>query len=87
MFGGCTNLTSLDLNGFDTSNVTDMNYIFRECKKLLSLDIRTFNVGDATSHIDMLTSVPSNCLIYVNQSTYDFILNNVRTDLTNMQIV
>ena len=40
MFGSCSNLTSLDVSNFDTSNVTSMSYMFDSCSKLISLDMR-----------------------------------------------
>ena len=37
MFSNCNNLTSLDLSKWDTSKVTNMNYMFNSCYKLTSL--------------------------------------------------
>ena len=34
MFQSCYELKYLDLSNFDTSNVLNMEYIFRDCKKL-----------------------------------------------------
>ena len=34
MFAVCKELEYLDLTNFDTSNVTDMSFMFNECKKL-----------------------------------------------------
>lgn len=34
MFSGCTALKSIDLTGLNTSNVTDISYIFDSCKSL-----------------------------------------------------
>ena len=43
MFHGCSLLESLDLSNFDTSNVTNIDYMFTDCFSLkdlnLSLDI------------------------------------------------
>ena len=39
MFIYCGSLTSLDLSGFDTSNVTDMGDMFSYCDKLTSLKL------------------------------------------------
>ena len=41
MFLGCFKLTSLDLSGFDTQNVTKMDSMFADCSKL-----KTIYVGD-----------------------------------------
>ena len=34
LFDECSNIISLDFSNFDTSNVTDMSYIFSQCNKL-----------------------------------------------------
>ena len=34
MFQFCTEIEKIDLSGFDTSNVTNMSYMFNKCKKL-----------------------------------------------------
>lgn len=41
MFSSCSSLTSLDLSGFDTSNVTDMYDMFNSCYKLTNLTLST----------------------------------------------
>lgn len=58
MFGDCTSLTELDVSNFDTSNVTDMSYMFAGCEKLFNwnddkgyyeqrfVDVRGFNVSN-----------------------------------------
>ena len=48
MLEGCSLLISLDLNNFDTSSVTIMNYIFYNCSSLISLDLSNFNTSSAT---------------------------------------
>ena len=48
MFGGCMELTSLDLSHFDTSNVTDMFGMFAQCSKLTDLDISNFDTSKVT---------------------------------------
>ena len=37
MFSGCGALTSLDLSGWDTSNVIDMNNMFGGCSALKTI--------------------------------------------------
>ena len=49
MFDGCSSLTSLDLNGFNTSKVTDIGYMFYECSSLTSLDVSNFNTSKVTN--------------------------------------
>ena len=48
MFGGCLELTSLDLSSFDTSNVTDMSGMFAQCSKLTNLNISNFDTSKVT---------------------------------------
>ena len=43
------NLTSLDVSGFETSNVTNMSYMFDNCSKLTSLDLSGFDVTNVTN--------------------------------------
>ena len=47
MFSG-SGLTSLDLSGFNTANVTDMSYMFYNCSNLRSLDVSGFNTSNVT---------------------------------------
>ena len=48
MFYYCSSLTSLDVSGFDTSNVTDMYEMFYYCGRLTSLDFSGWNVPNVT---------------------------------------
>ena len=49
MFRNCSSLTSLDLNNFNTSNVTNMNSMFFSCSSLTSLDLSSFNTSKVTN--------------------------------------
>lgn len=46
MFAGLTNLTSLNLSGFDTSNVVNMNRMFEDCSSLTELDFSSFKTAN-----------------------------------------
>ena len=48
MFGGCQNLSSLNLSKFNTEKVTDMSGMFYGCQKLSSLDLSKFNTEKVT---------------------------------------
>ena len=48
MFGGLTNVESIDLKGTDTSRVTDMGYMFNSCKNLTHLDLSSFDTSRVT---------------------------------------
>ena len=49
MFYNCTRLTSLDVSGFDTSNVTSMQSMFSGCSSLTSLDVSGFDTSNVTT--------------------------------------
>ena len=49
MFSYMQWLTWLDLSGWDTSNVTNMWYMFQGCTKLTNLDISNFDTSNVTS--------------------------------------
>ena len=49
LFGGLKNLTNIDFTGFDTSNVTNMAYMFFNCSSLKKLDLRIFNTSKVTN--------------------------------------
>ena len=70
MFCFCKGLNTLDLSNWDTSKVTNMFYMFWYCESLTSLDLSSFNTSKATSFTNMLSSVPSNCTIYINPVTF-----------------
>ena len=49
-FYNCANLTRIDgLENLNTSEATDMQYMFNGCKKLTSLDLSGFSTGNVTS--------------------------------------
>ena len=54
MFYNCAGLTSLDLSGFDTSNVTDMNGMFCDCSGLTSLDLSGFDTSKVSDMGSMI---------------------------------
>ena len=50
-------LTSIiGLEYLNTSEVTDMRYMFKECSQLTSLDLRSFNTENVTNMLGMFTS-------------------------------
>ena len=42
MFYGCSSLKELNLNNFNTNNVTDMYGMFRGCSSLKELNLNNF---------------------------------------------
>ena len=59
MFENCYSLTQLDISGWDTSNVTNMYYLFNDCSSLTQLDLSNWNVGNVTSMSSMFSSCKS----------------------------
>lgn len=49
MFDYCRQLTSLDLSGLDTSQVTNMGGMFSRCTELTSLDLSGFDTSQVTN--------------------------------------
>ena len=49
-FDGFTNMTSIDLSALDTSEVTNMSYMFAWCTNLINLDVSGF---DTSKVVDM----------------------------------
>ena len=59
VFSGCWSLTSLDLSGWNTSNVTSMTNMFRNCYSLTSLDLSGFNTSNVTTMYTMFQGCKS----------------------------
>lgn len=69
MFRNCSNLTSIDISGFDTSSATNISYMFDSCQKLASLDLSNFD----TSNVIYMSSVFKDCraLTSLDLSSFD----------------
>ena len=48
LFHNCEKLQSIDLSGFDTSNVTNMESVFFACRNLQTLDLSNWNTSNVT---------------------------------------
>lgn len=57
LFNNCSSLTSLDLSGWDTTNVSIMYGMFYNCSKLVTLNLSSFD----TSKVTDMNSMFSNC--------------------------
>ena len=49
MFCGCYSLKELNLNNFNTNNVTDMSWMFGGCSLLKELNLNNFNTNNVTN--------------------------------------
>ena len=80
LFSGFTQLQSIEgLEYLDTSYVTDMRRMFDNCKKLISLDLSTFNTSNVTNMMSMF----SDCSSLTSLKLDDFDTSKV-TDMNNM---
>lgn len=59
MFTKCSSLTSLNVSGWNTSNVTNMRAMFIGCNSLASLDISSWNTSKVTSMWGMFSNACS----------------------------
>ena len=48
MFSRCSSLKELNLNNFNTNNVTDVYGMFRECSSLIELNLNNFIINNVT---------------------------------------
>ena len=75
MFGQCSNLTTIPQ--LDTSSVTNMSYMFQNCKKLTTIDITHMNITSTSNSqyfIDNCYSLTK--LIIRNMSTIPVLNSN-----------
>ena len=59
MFDDCTDLTSLDLSSFDTSQVIDMKFMFYQCNALTILDLSNFDTSKVIYMVNMFSGCDS----------------------------
>ena len=81
MFGGCSNLTTLDVSNFNTANVTNMSGMFAGCSSLTSLDLSSFNTANVTGMDAMFVFNNNLKTIYVSDK---WSADNVTLDSSNM---
>lgn len=55
MFLSCTQLASLDLEGLDTSSVTNMGSMFFGCSALTNIDVSGFNTSNVVNMMHMFS--------------------------------
>ena len=87
MFASCSNLTSIDLSGFDSSNVTNMYDMFADCPNLTSINLSSFNtskvkdmsymfaVGDLWNQHSSLTSLDLSSFDTSNVTTMEWMFS------------
>ena len=68
-----------ETSNIDTSNITDMNYMFLNCKKLTSLDLSNFN----TSNVTYMYSMFNGCSNLTSLDLSNFNISDV-TNISSM---
>ena len=66
MFAQCSELEYLDLSKFNTSNVTNMSWMFNKCNNLKYLNLLNFTINCSTD----------NMLTFEGKNNCEFISNN-----------
>lgn len=74
-----SNIKSINTMKLDTSNVTDMSYMFNECESLTSLDLSSINTSNVTNMVSMFDSCAS--LTSLDLSSFD------TSNVTNMRFM
>ena len=85
MFCGCLNLTTVPRFNLESAN--NVARMFCDCGNLQHIDLYTLNIDNIFAYGDMLSNIPQDCEIIVKkQQQKDWLLNNVRGDLTNIVV-
>ena len=58
MFAGCSSLKQINLNNFNTNNVTNMSSMFDGCSSLKKLNLTNFNTSNVTDMRWMFSECP-----------------------------
>lgn len=75
MFSNCSNVSSIDTSGFNTSNVTNFYGMFKDCTNLENLDVSNINVSSGTDFRYMFSS----CNKIKNLDTSSLVSQNATT--------
>ena len=79
IFSRLSALTTLNLWGLDTSNVTNMSYMFYDCRSLKSLDLSCIK----TPHVTNMSCMLNNCLALAKLNIKGLDTSNV-TNMSSM---
>ena len=69
MFYYCTGISELDLSNFDTSNVTNMSYMFTYSSKLSTIKLNNATFEKVTQSGSMFYGLASNFYIITKDET------------------
>jgi len=82
MFSGCENLTNLSFNSefnFNTSKVTNMSYMFYNCKSLTSIPVTSLNTQSVTDMSHMFEECQAWAASFGEYSPWNWETGNVTT--------
>ena len=82
MFNGCSNLLSLDLTSFYTSQVTNMDYLFNGCTRMQELHINNFDMNNVSSMTDMCKNLCGN--YNSNNTAHIWCTPDVQSDMSGL---
>ena len=78
MFNGCNSLYRINVDSWNTPNLTDTSYMFKDCSSLIALDLIDLNMSNVSSYDGMFDGCYNLNSIYCNnQETYDKLLDAV----------
>ena len=86
-----SSLEKLDLGDFNTSNVTNMNYMFCGCSSLTSIDLKNFNTSNVTNmnrmfyNCSSLTSIDLSSFNTSNVTSMSYMFEGC-SSLTNLDL-
>jgi surface protein len=63
-----------------------MMYMFQNCSSLTELDLSSFDISNVKYYSGMFDNVPTDCLIYVKDSTAKTWITSKFSTLTKVQI-
>ena len=75
MFSGCSNLTTLDVSGWNTSQVTNMRSMFNGCSKLITLDVSGWDTSRVTNMYSMFQDCSSLTTLDVSKWNTSLVTN------------
>ena len=88
----CSVITEIDLSNFENNDTTNVNVssMFQGCNALQKIDIRNLvlkNLSTQLNYRNMLSSVPTNCLIIVKDNDNKSWFNTNFSSYTNVKTV
>ena len=86
MFSGCSLLTDLNLNLFNTDAVTTMKSMFSSCNKISSLDLSSFNNTKCYDFTDIFDKIKIMTII-VNSTTCSNLIKEIEEKSYNITII